>query len=256
MIKAKKVFMAILIVLFSVNSAVAVSTEVIVRVKSKDAKFIGSSMGGVLVTIKDVDTGELLATGIATGSTGDTKLLMKTPHSQGMVLSDEKASKFTATIDIDEPRLIEVSAYGPLGQRQSANRISATQWVVPGKHISGGDAWMLELPGLVVDILEPPAAITYGNTPEKVEVRANVAMMCGCPITAGGLWDADKFEIMALLKKDGKSAGEFPLKYSGQASQFHTSLPVSEKGTYELIVYAYDPANGNTGLDRTSFTIK
>ena len=49
---------------------------------------IGSSMGGVLLTIKDVDTGELLATGIATGSTGDTKLLMKTPHSQGMVLSE------------------------------------------------------------------------------------------------------------------------------------------------------------------------
>jgi len=256
MINGKKVFMAIFIVLFSVTSAVAVSTEIIVRVKSKDAKFIGSSMGGVLVTIKDVDTGELLAKGIATGSTGDTKLLMKTPHSQGMVLSDEKASKFIATIDIDEPRLIEVSAYGPLAQRQSANRISATQWVVPGKHISGGNAWMLELSGLVVDILEPPAAITYGNTSEKVEVRANVAMMCGCPITPGGLWDADKFEIMALLKQDGKSAGEFPLKYSGQKSQFNTSLSLSERGTYELIVYAYDPANGNTGLDRTSFTIK
>ena len=53
-----------------------------------------------------------------------------------------------------------------------------------------------------------------------------------------------------------ESAGEFPLKYSGQASQFQTSLPVSEKGTYELIVYAYDPANGNTGLDRASFTIR
>ena len=104
MVNVKKVFMAILIVLFSVSSAIAVSTEIIVRVKSKDAKFIGSSMGGVLVTIKDIDTGELLAKGIATGSTGDTKLLMKTPHSQGMILSDEKASKFSTTIDIDEPR--------------------------------------------------------------------------------------------------------------------------------------------------------
>jgi len=256
MMNVKKVFMAILIVLFSVSSAIAVSTEIIVRVKSKDAKFIGSSMGGVLVTIKDIDTGELLAKGIATGSTGDTKLLMKTPHLQGMILSDEKASKFSTTIDIDEPRLIEVSAYGPLAQRQSANRISATQWVVPGKHITGGDAWMLELPGLIVDILEPPAAIKYGNVPGKVKVRANVAMMCGCPIKPGGLWDADKFEIMALLKKDGKSAVEFPLKYSGKTSQFQTSLPVSEKGTYELILYAYDPANGNTGLDKTSFIVK
>ena len=51
------------------------------------------------------------------------------------------------------------------------------------------------------------------------------------------------------LRKKAKSAGEFPLKYSGQASRFQTYLPVSEKGTYELIVYVYDPANGNTGLD-------
>jgi hypothetical protein len=256
MMNVKKVLMAILIGLFSVSSANAVSTEIIVRVKSKDAKFIGSSMGGVLITIKDVDTGELLAKGVATGGTGNTQLLMKTPHSPGMILSDEKASKFKTSIDIDEPRLVEVSAYGPLAQRQSANRISTTQWVVPGKHITGGDAWMLELPGLVVDILEPPAAIKFGNVPEKVEVRANVTMMCGCPITPGGLWDTEKFEIMALLKKNGKPAKEFPLKYSGQASQFKTSLPVSEKGTYELIVYAYDPANGNTGLDRASFIIK
>jgi hypothetical protein len=54
----------------------------------------------------------------------------------------------------------------------------------------------------------------------------------------------------------GKSDGEFPLKYSGQKSQFQTSLPVSEKGTYELILYSYDPENGNTGLDRASFTIR
>jgi hypothetical protein len=147
-------------------------------------------------------------------------------------------------------------AFGPRAQRQSANRVSATQWIVPGKHITGTDAWVLELPGLVVDILAPPAAVKYKNTPVTIAVRANVTMMCGCPIEPGGLWDARKFKIMALLVKDGKPAGKFPLKYGDKPSQFQADLPVKEKGAYELIVYAYDPTNGNTGLDKASFSIK
>lgn len=256
MMKLKTLFCLFFIWVFAVGSAAALPTQITVRVKSKDAKFVGSSMGGMLVTIKDVDTGELLARGITAGGTGDTRILMKTPHTRGMRISDEASAKLTVTIDIQKPRYIEVSAYGPLAQRQSANRVSATQWVVPGKHITDGDAWVLKVPGLIVDILDPPAAIKYKKIPMTVELRANVAMMCGCPIVPGGIWDADKFEVMALLQRDGQPAGRFELTYGGKPSQFQAALPLSEKGTYELIVYAHDPANGNTGLDRASFSVK
>lgn len=37
-----------------------------------------------------------------------------------------------------------------LAQQQSMNFVSSTQWVLPSKHITGGDAWMLELPGFAV----------------------------------------------------------------------------------------------------------
>jgi hypothetical protein len=240
---------------FFVPSAFAAPTTITVRVKSKDAKFVGTTMGGALVTIKDAQTGELLAKGVTTGGTGNTEKIMIAPVKRGVPISDESAAQFTATIDIDEPRLVEVSAYGPGANLQAANKITETQWVVPGKNITQGDAWLLELPGFVVDILAPPAHSMQGRNPSDVEIRANVTMMCGCPITPGGLWDANAYEVAALLYRNGKRVGTLPLKFAGSVSQFSAVWSVTEPGTYQATVYAYDPATGNTGLDSTTFLI-
>lgn len=236
--------------------ASAEPTEITVRVLSKDAKFVGTTMGGARIMLKDADTGELLATGVTEGSTGDTKLMMDENRGRREPMSSEGAAKFTATIDLDRPRLITVTALGPLGQRQSAVSVSSTQWVVPGKNITGGDGWLLEMPGLVVDVLDPPAHISFSGTPQKVNIRANVTAMCGCPIEPGGMWDADKFEVAAILAKDGKTKETVPLSFAGQTSQFSTTLDLAEPGVYEATVYAYDKANGNTGLDRVTFMIR
>ena len=174
--KWKGVLLAFLGVVFLWGNAQATPTDITVRIKTKDAKFLGSSMGGALITIKNVDTGELLAKGLTSGGTGNTKIIMKTPVSRGSAISDEKSAKFAATIDIDEPTLIQVTAFGPLCQRQAANTVSATQWVVPGKHITEGDAWMMEMPGLVVDILSPPTHIKYKGAKE-VLIAVNLTMM-------------------------------------------------------------------------------
>jgi hypothetical protein len=55
--------------------------------------------------------------------------------------------------------------------------VSATQWVVPGKHITAGDGWVLELPGLVVDVQAPPTHTRLEGTPQAVRLQANVTMM-------------------------------------------------------------------------------
>jgi len=173
--KLRLSFIVALVFLFFGAQAMAVPTDVTVKVRTKDAKFLGTSMGGALITIKNADTDEILAKGITKGSTGNTKRIMISPVTRGVPIS-VKAAEFAATIDIDEPTLVEVSAYGPLCQRQAANRVSATQWVVPGKHITGGDAWMLEMPGLVVDVLAPPTHIKFKGTTD-VPIKANVTMM-------------------------------------------------------------------------------
>ena len=60
------------------------------RVKTKAAKFLGTSMGGTRITVKDAQTGKLLAKGGGTeGGTGNTTLIMKTPPAQGIPISDE-----------------------------------------------------------------------------------------------------------------------------------------------------------------------
>jgi len=152
-------------------------TRISVRVLSKDAKFIGTTMGGMRVTIRDVETGALLAEGLTEGGTGDTGRIMKQPLERGTPLWSEGAASFTATIDIDAPRQIEITARGPQAQLQSANVVSATQWVVPGKHIDRGDAFLLVLPGFAVDVLDPPAHARVGAAPTKVTVRANLVML-------------------------------------------------------------------------------
>ncbi len=235
-----------------VATALAEPTQITVRVLSKDAKYIGTSMGGVRVTLRDGETGEVLATGLTEGGTGDTKLLMHENAGRRSKMSDASSAKYQVTLDLAEPRLIEVEAFGPLAQRQAAQRIVASQWVIPGRGVSGGDGWVLEMPGFAVDVLSPPAHVRVPGG-KAVDIRANVIMMCGCPIEPKGLWDADKYEVAAFVKRDGKTVSRVPLKYAGETSQFAASVEVADPGFYEVVVYAYDPANGNTGLDRTTF---
>lgn len=251
------IFIFCMVILTNVT-AMAVPTQVTVMVRAKDAKFIGNSMSGVLITIRNADTGELLAKGVTRGTTGDTEKTMNKPLQRGVPLSDEKSARFNATIDISEPTLLEIRGYGPLAQRQSAGTVSVTQWIIPGKHINSADGILLEMPGFVVDILAPPAhlQLSKDKLPRKIEVRANIVMMCGCPVTPGGLWDANRFEVRALVRKNGKPDGEFPLRYAGEPSQFVGSLEEREEGVYEVTVYAYDPSNGNTGVDTATVVIQ
>lgn len=230
-------------------------TEVMVRVLSKDAKFVGTSMGGVRVTLRDGHTGEILASGITRGGTGDTKQAMHASGGRRARLADETAARFVATLDLSEPRLVEVEAFGPLAQPQAAHRVVSSQWVVPGRHLSGGDGWVLELPGFVVDVLQPSAHVTLPPETRSVELRANVVMMCGCPVAPNGLWDAEKFEVAAPVTHDGRPAGRLALSYAGRTSQFAGTVAIEAPGVYDVLVYAHDPANGNTGVDRTTFIV-
>lgn len=228
-------------------------TEITVRVLSKDAKFVGTSMGGVRVTLRDGHTGEMLATGVTRGGTGDTKQAMHAGGGRRARLADDTAARFVATLDLSEPRLVEVEAFGPLAQPQAAHRVVSSQWVVPGRHLSGGDGWVLELPGFVVDVLDPPAHVTLPPDTRSVELRVNVVMMCGCPVAPGGLWDAGKYEVAAQVTRDGQPAGRLTLSYAGRTSQFTGTVAIDAPGVYDVLVYAHDPANGNTGVDRTTF---
>lgn len=249
-------WLSIVMILAFNSPLLAQPTDITVRVKSKGAKFIGTSMGGAQVFIHDADNRKLLAKGITTGGTGDTQRIMKLAPVSTTLLSDDHTAHWTTTLNIDQPIWVEISAIGPLSQRQATNRAMVSQWLIPGKHLTGGDGMVLEIPGMAVDLLSPANASSSRALPRQVEIRANITMMCGCPLIPDGLWDANHFEVTAQIKRNHQEFTEIALSYANQASQFSGMFTIDQPGIYEFIVYAYDPDNGNTGLDRSTIVIK
>ena len=245
-----------------------IPTQVDVRVIAKDGKYLGDDIGGALVTVRDAQTDELLARGTTSGGSGEQNL-MEVSVTRAEVLPVEGASVFTATLDLDKPRLVKVTAYGPLAAQQSANTVSLTQWVYPGKNITGGaqgGGLLLEIPGLVVQILNPPTHFLPKAAPPEVEIRANVTMMCGCPIgTDNPPWNPEQFDVMAVIKQGEYYSLELPLEFDGDSpygvpSQFANkwAVPKNETGQaeiYEIIVSAFQQKTGNTGVDTATVII-
>ncbi|WP_250461786.1 hypothetical protein [Microbulbifer litoralis] len=236
------------------GAVLAEPTDIVVRAKAKDAKFIGSSIGGAQVRIREADSGRILAEGLTRGSTGNTELIMKTPHSRHGSIADGAAS-YKATLDIDEPVFLTVEVLAPYIKKQARVLAQVQTWLVPGKPIDG-DGLIVEIPGFVVDVLSPQTH-RYATLDESpFEIRANVVMMCGCPLTDGGLWDGSDIEVAALVKKDGETFDTIPLQMQEQANTFTAPLAVQSPGVYELLVYAHDPKTGNTGVDQVSFIVR
>lgn len=234
-------------------SILSQETEVRIRVQAKDAKFIGTSIGGARIIVREEETGKVLAEGITRGSTGDSKVIMNAPLTRGNRLTDENTAGFLAKLDINKPVFVTIEAIGPVSKKQAAVKTTTQQWIIPGKHIKG-EGIILEIPGFVVDILSPQTHERIDANTE-IEITANVVMMCGCPVTDGGLWDANNYEVKALITKEGTEEAEITLKVLAKPSTFRGTKNLSP-GNYEITVYAFDPVTGNTGLDKTNIIIQ
>lgn len=233
-------------------------TQITVRAKAKDAKFIGTSVGGAMIVVRDALTGEVLAQGRTEGSTGNTGLIMSTPHERYTQLATEGTAGFTTTLDIEEPRLLTIEAHAPYTSRQARILASTQIWLIPGKDISG-DGVVLEIPGFIIDILEPQTHRFMSRAElqdGKAIVRANIVMMCGCTISDGGLWDGSRMEVEVIVKRNGKKPGVYPMQITETVNIFEGAIPISEGGAYEFIVTAFDPRTGNTGVDKVNFVME
>lgn len=255
-LKYLKWLLAIAVFQFSATMAAAetVPTEIVVRAKAKDAKFIGTSIGGAMVRIRDAESGEILAEGLTRGSTGNTEIIMEKPRGRYDAIG-EGAAKFEAKLDISEPVFLTVEVLAPYIKKQARVLAQTQTWLVPGKPI-GGDGLVVEIPGMVVDVLSPQTHFYTTADKSPFEIRANVVMMCGCPLTDGGLWDGSQIEVAAIVKKDGEPFRTVPLKMQDTMNTFSAPLATAAPGVYEILVYAYDPKTGNTGVDRVSFIVK
>lgn len=152
-----------------------VPTKVMVRAVSRDAKVIGTNVGGARITIREVASGAVLAEGIQKGGTGSTDLIMVRPRVRGTTVFDtDGTAGFLATLTLERPTVVEVTAEGPLGTPQSTQRVSKTVLLVPGQDVVG-EGIILEIHGLTVDLLSPSAQARV-SVRSPVEVRAAVTM--------------------------------------------------------------------------------
>ncbi len=242
-------------ILLPADYARAEVTNITVRVVARNAQYVGDLVEGAFVTITDAVSGEVLAQGITSGNVGNLQRTMRTPRKRGEPMATKGDAKFAATLDIDEPRYIQVSAYGPLDKRFTANRASATQWIVPGKHVTGGDGWVLELPGLLVSPNLAASTVPLSKAVSGIRIEAEVMLMCGCPIKPGFHWEPTDYEVVAIVRRGDDDVGQFPLRYAGADSEFETQFTTHLPGVYDISVYAYDSASGNTGVGQIELTV-
>ncbi len=150
-------------------------TTLVIRAVSRDAKIIGSGVGGARITVRDADSGKLLVEGLQTGGTGDTGSIVREPHPRdGVVYDTEGAASFLATVLLDTPTRVTIEAVGPLDHPQAAASASKTMMVLPGESVRG-EGILLEIHGFIIEILdaEPRGGETTG---EQLYVRVRLRM--------------------------------------------------------------------------------
>lgn len=233
--------------------ALASPTDIVVRVISQDAKFVGDSMGGAEVVLRDARTGEILAQGITTGGTGDTQLIMAATG-RSPVRSSETAAAFRTTIDIDRPTLVRVEIRGPMGFPQTMQRASSERWLIPGEAATAGDGWVLELPGLAIRLAgSMPQTFVRGAASA---LTAEVQLMCGCPITTGGLWDAAQYDVTAELRRADGHREQLSLVFAAAPGRFAATWTPAFSGEAELVIVARNRVTGNAGVLMQGITVR
>ncbi len=255
----------------------AATTSILVRVQAKGGKFLADDIGGSEVTIRDAQTGERLAGGLALGtdsgnlsneySAGASLNTIVTPPSSpngpylvSWLSADGTTSGLTADLAISRPTLLEITAYGPLGGLQSAHRVTTTQWIVPGQSLDEPPGFVVEIPGLLVQVMEPATHLAITSLPYTVPLQANVTMMCGCPIADGEPWIPSDFAVTAAIGPVGQPPLEIvKLELPGAVPSLYFgsyTVPAGATGFYQAVFTAVQLSTGNTGTGTATFFIK
>jgi hypothetical protein len=166
--------MSVLTVIVSFGISEAVTTKLVIRAKSKDAKFIGTSMGGAKIVIKDSETGKVLAEGLTSGGTGNTQKIMIDPQTRFGRITDDRTAFYETSIDIDEPRLVTIEAVAPYGLKPNLITSTTQIWLIPGKDITG-EGVIIEVPGFSVSAAADQVKLA-GNK-ASIPIKARIVMI-------------------------------------------------------------------------------
>ncbi|HEX6531589.1 MAG TPA: hypothetical protein VF019_03120 [Nitrospira sp.] len=234
------------------------STKILVRVVAHGALVLGREVGGARVTITDLMTKQVLATGIQEGDAGDQNQIMRTPHlMEEPVYSAKPAAAFTTTLALQRPTLVEVSAEGPLAYPDAMRRTAMTVLLIPGQDLSG-DGIVLHLNGYIVQIEHPKAGEPL-MAKDDVNLKASVRTLSGTSVRPHGDWDSRKIRIYGELLIGGRIVERLQLFYSNDTGTFDAPffVPLDKEAPdgITLRVVAADTAAGNFSLGEAHYLV-
>jgi hypothetical protein len=245
------------------------NSKLLVRVQARGGKFLADDMGGAEVTVRDAHTGERLGGGLVQGTDSGTfasaysaaasQLAVVTPGPQPNVqwlTTGPQTSKLMLDLALRRPTLLDVTARGPVGGLQSIQQVTTSTWALPGSNLEQGPGLVVELPGLVVDVLSPATHQQVLQFPARIELTAKVMMMCGCQIADGGIWIPGDFVVSAAVSAvgSGQPATVVPLFYQGgNTSVFAGLYTMSGPGYFQAVISAVQQSIGNVGTATVTF---
>ena len=233
-------------------------TRILIRVVAHGAMVLGREVGGARVTITDVATGQILASGIQQGEMGDQNQIMRTPHlMEEPRYSSRPAAFFSATLDLLKPTLVEITAEGPLAYPSSAQRASETVLLIPG-HDMTNDGIVIHLYGYLVQIEHPKPGESLVSK-EDVILRASVRTLSGSLVRPHGDWDSRKLHIYGEVLIGDRVVERLQMFYSGDKAHFEAPffVPVSQDAPdgISLRVIAADSNSGNFGMGVAKYSV-
>ena len=233
-------------------------TLVVVRVVAHGAMVLGQEVGGARVTITNTDTGEILASGIQQGESGDQNQIMRTPHLMKEPLySGLPSASYQTTLKLDRPTLVTITAQGPLAFPQATRRASKTVLLVPGQDLHE-DGIVIDLSGFIVTIVHP----TPGQqliSKDDVNLVASIRTLSGSPLRPHGDWDSRETLLYGDVLVEGRIIERIQLFYSGKGSHFEASffVPLAKQAPngITLRVVVADGARGNFGVGEETYPV-
>lgn len=233
-------------------------TTILVRVVAQGAMVLGRAVGGARVTITDIETKQILATGIQQGEAGDQNQIMRTPHlMEEPLYSSRPSAAFTTTLELRRPTLVEVTAEGPLAYPASLRRTSKTVLLIPGQDLTS-DGIVLHLHGYIVQIEHPkPGEPLIAK--DDVKLRASIRTLSGAIVRPHGDWDSRKVRIYGDLLIGDRIVERLQMFYSSDTASFEAPFFVppykDAPDGITLRVTATDVSTGNSGLGTANYSV-
>jgi len=234
------------------------SVEVLVRVVAHGAMVLGSEVGGARVTITEVATGAVLASGLQTGEAGDQNQIMRTPRvMEEPRYSSRPSGAYRVALPLSTPTVVEIAAEGPLAYPTSMRRAAKTVLLVPGHDLTN-DGVVLHLYGYIVQLEDPPPGQPL-IAKADVKLTASVKTLSGAPVRPHGDWDSRKVQIYGEVRIGSRLIERIQMFYSGSKGLFEAPFfvptPAEAPDGVTLRVVAADKADANMGMGEARYPV-